>query len=311
MSTDQTVVTSFYHGKYKQQRQERDVCLLIQARRFNNFIKSATIGRALHHATPDQPEKRVLDLCGGTGGDVFKFFRACTKPNWIALVCMVDIAPNSVMEAQRRLNQSTADHGQEKKNRPVFFFQGDAFSLDRMDGVLPRSEYAGQFNVVNCQFALHYAFSSVEKVREALTVVSTYLAKGGIYIVTVPNAEFIQRQLAAHREQSTRSDLRVVKTPYYQLEFDDPARPDRYLFTMGDRVHQVPEYLVPRQLLETEARRAGLDLLEWTPFQEYYQRFISTMPGQVLATKMIQSNPPDPTAWSCAELYVVAQFRRI
>jgi mRNA (guanine-N7-)-methyltransferase len=47
------------------------------------------------------------------------------------------------------------------------------------------------FDVVSMQFCMHYAFETEAKARCMLENVSYYLRRGGVFIGTVPNAEFL------------------------------------------------------------------------------------------------------------------------
>ena len=47
------------------------------------------------------------------------------------------------------------------------------------------------FDVVSMQFCMHYAFETLQKARCMLENVSKYLRAGGVFIGTIPNAEFL------------------------------------------------------------------------------------------------------------------------
>lgn len=47
------------------------------------------------------------------------------------------------------------------------------------------------FDVVSMQFCMHYAFETREKAQCMLENVSRYLRKGGVFIGTIPNADFL------------------------------------------------------------------------------------------------------------------------
>lgn len=73
----------------------------------------------------------------------------------------------------------------------------DAFGPHLL-GVDPSYRYDGSshltgdpFDAVSMQFCMHYAFETEQKVRCMLENVGRYLRKGGIFIGTVPNADFL------------------------------------------------------------------------------------------------------------------------
>jgi mRNA (guanine-N7-)-methyltransferase len=47
------------------------------------------------------------------------------------------------------------------------------------------------FDVVSMQFCMHYAFETREKAQCMLENVSRYLRQGGVFIGTIPNADFL------------------------------------------------------------------------------------------------------------------------
>ena len=49
-----------------------------------------------------------------------------------------------------------------------------------------------EFDLVSCQFALHYSFETENKAENLLFNVSNKLRPGGYFIGTIPNAEEIQ-----------------------------------------------------------------------------------------------------------------------
>ncbi|KAH3705866.1 P-TEFb-cap methyltransferase Pcm1 [Pelomyxa schiedti] len=51
------------------------------------------------------------------------------------------------------------------------------------------------FDVVSCQFALHYSFESEEKVRGLLCNVTTRLKPGGFFVGTIPDANVLVKKL--------------------------------------------------------------------------------------------------------------------
>ncbi len=59
------------------------------------------------------------------------------------------------------------------------------------EGLLDHLPPGLEFDLVSCQFALHYSFSSETKVRGMLANVSGRLKPGGVFLGTIPNANVI------------------------------------------------------------------------------------------------------------------------
>jgi mRNA (guanine-N7-)-methyltransferase len=294
-------VARFYHEKHKETRAERDASPLLPVRKFNNFIKSVTIGRCgLENVT----DAKVLDLCGGTGGDFPKF-----RHGPVSKVVLVDNAPDSVAEAELRYRNASKHNSFSAE-----FVCANAFSLtDLMKQLSPEIHPSSSFDLVNCQFALHYAFQSVETAAAAFEVIAYYLKPRGRCIATVPNAQFILENLTT--EQGRRV---LFRPPFFEIVFPDDdennTREGDYTFSMGNCVQEVPEYLVYESVLREAAEKHGLQLTLWCSFQQFFQqsfeanRELAFQFGCMVET--INGPMPHPEAWSCAELYLVVVLEK-
>lgn len=87
-----------------------------------------------------------------------------------------------------------------------------------------------------------------------------------------------------------------------------------YVFSMGEAVIDVPEFLVHRSAFEFCANENGLKVCSWTPFRDYFYKAMQDEVFLELAQKMkvIDSNghsiDPHPLAWETAQLYVVVEL---
>lgn len=71
-------------------------------------------------------------------------------------------------------------------------FRPDQLGVDTAYKDMHSTHLTGEpFDVVSMQFCMHYAFETKEKARCMLDNVSRYLRKGGVFIGTIPNAEFL------------------------------------------------------------------------------------------------------------------------
>lgn len=169
-------------------------------------MKSVLITRFAHPVLSKSPGKgtvgtrggqngKVLDMGCGKGGDMTKWVKARVKEyygvgtivspfiNETRLTLLIDIAANSVDQARMRWDQ---------RQRP---FDAKFAALDCYTEPLSKAftpaMLSQPFDVVSMQFCMHYAFETLQKVRCMLENVSKYLRTGGIFIGTVPNAEFL------------------------------------------------------------------------------------------------------------------------
>lgn len=259
-------------------------------------------------------------MCGGTGGDFPKFQHAPVKQ-----VVLIDISHDSVEEARRRHANNA------RPNFDAHFFCGDAFSLDSVRWCLSDSWEVSSFDLINCQFALHYAFQSIDTASEAFRVISYYLRPGGKCIITVPDAQFILHNAQFRSRSMGVFGPAVSREPYFEVKFpcmdrrggsdvfqdgitdENGNRIGDYLFSMGNCVQNIPEYLVREETFKLAAEQHGLKVTMWKPFREVFQEAIDTTSGQSgreLAVRLgcmvetLEGPTVDAGAWTVAELYV-------
>jgi mRNA (guanine-N7-)-methyltransferase len=291
-------VSQFYHQKHKETREERESSPLISVRKFNNFIKSVLISE--HGGLKDCSNAKILDLCGGTGGDFPKFQHLPS----VSQVVLVDISPDSVAEAERRYI-STA-HGRNPYNFSAILQCGNAFSLPDMQTHLGQLvSKCGYFDMVNCQFALQYAFKSPETASEAFEVISYYLKPGGKCVATIPNAQFILDNLSSG--DGIGDHPRLSRPPYFEIEFCELSDGD-YVFSMGDCVQRVPEWLAWQDTFQEAAEKWGLVLKLWCPFKKFFDdslpKHYDLAIRQGCLVDTLEGMTVEAGAWICADLYV-------
>ena len=147
----------FYNEKECTMRKDTDSFV----RNTHNFIKSILITRFLGQ------KKRVLDLGCGQGGDLSKIIHFSPS-----LYVGVDIAPNALYSAQKRVSKI-------KMKCRCHFLCFDFSEKEWTTGF-------GPFDLVNCQFAIHFAFKSQECAKTTIKSISNSLKNGGLFIGTVP-----------------------------------------------------------------------------------------------------------------------------
>lgn len=282
----------FYNNKIRESQEMRKNSPLIGVRKFNNEVKSFLITET---AKTFDRNIVVLDLCGGQGGDYpkFQFNKNVDK------VYLVDISANSVEEAKKRY----AENAHWRKSFDAFFYCGDAFS-EEMLKILPLPKES--VDLINCQFAFHYAFESKEKATQAFGVISHFLKKGGKCVMTFPNAEWIQQQNSQLitngafiiKFTESTSDGKNDNNKRERKETDNNDFGQTYTFSMGDSVVDVPEYLVKKDVFQQLCLDHSLSILKWMPFRTYY------------ANNSVNGKHIDETAWDTAQLYLVVEIEK-
>ncbi|KAF8232361.1 guanine-N(7)-methyltransferase [Tricholoma matsutake] len=310
---------------------------IIGLKNFNNWVKSVLITRFAHSVLTKSKARavngsdgfrsrrdgmnggKVLDMGCGKGGDMTKWAKARVREFF-----GVDIAAISVEQARSRW---------ESLHRPKFtatFAALDcythpltqAFRPDQL-GVDPTYKdnnsihLTGEpFDVVSMQFCMHYAFETREKAQCMLENVSRYLRKGGVFIGTIPNADFLLEHLDA--VPADASDLSFGNS-VYKIRFDEreerPIFGDRYWFSLEDAVENVPEYVVRWDNFVRMAEEYGLSVEYKEEFHQVFEehREHSEFGPLMVRMKVVDSegeSAMDEDQWEAANLYIAFAFRK-
>ena len=211
----QSQVADHYNQIRQKSREERQGSEIIGIKRFNNWVKSVLIHRFACNSAV------ALDLCCGKGGDLLKFKKANVKylvgadhamqsikdavqrsarrqirlnashEKLRALATESALTRSPLMSAVRRYNEVTP------LPFPATFICADCHSA-RLSPALPPSL---QFDLVSCQFALHYSFESESRARMFAMNIGERLRPGGTFVATFPNADVLQKRLKQAIEQ--------------------------------------------------------------------------------------------------------------
>jgi len=235
-----------------------------------------------------------LDVAGGKAGDLLKWRKARVS-RWV----IVDIAYNSIIDAVNRYNTAS------DANFPATFVCAD-FSQKGILGSLPLD--IGDFDLVSCQFALHYSFETEERARQLLENVSARLTPGAYFIGTIPNACRIIKKLRS-------IDGLSFGNSYYTIEFEQrdtfSAFGAKYFFTLQDAVTRCPEFLVHFQTLRNIAQDVGLEFRYRKTFDEFYKDTLDDENAKLLRRmKALNGDTLSKEEWEVISLYVVFAFQK-
>ena len=249
-------------------------------RDFNNWVK----GMLIDGYCP-QKGAFVFDVCGGRGGDLHKY-----EKKDIALFVLADNAEVSVREAERR---HSASH---MKYRGIFICK-DCLNED-VCGLLPPDI---GFDLVSCQFALHYSFRNEESARGLLRNISARLRPGCFFIgTTVDDREFLERLRRSPTNEFGNSLYQV-----HNVQFDK-ANPQcfgsKYTFSLSEAIPDIPEYLVPFDRLVELAKEYNLEFKRKMPFKELYRHFVDKNRNYSISNQDEQ--------WAVCSLYCAFVFQK-
>lgn len=296
-------VAKHYNARPIENLRSRRNSPIIRLRQFNNWLKSVLID--LH----TRPGNAALDLCCGKGGDLHK---------WLTVGCTTyvgcDIARVSVGVAADRWNESLKKNNSSPTFRPILR-TGDCFEVRIADHIPPHVE----FDIVSCQFSMHYAFDSERRVRRLLENVTDRLKPGGFFVGTTIDANVVIRKIRAITDMEISSSV-------YRIRFDDrhadkKFRRDagpygiRYNFTLDQSVEDCPEFLVHFPSFVEVAREFDLELVMLCNFHDFFTEFSSpqypTYRDKIFRMDVLDEHGSiSPDEWDAIYLYTAFAFKK-
>ena len=256
----------------------RNESTIIAMRDFHNWIKLVMISNIVK-LLPYKGKISLLDIAVGRGGDLAKW----NKSN-ITYIFGFDKNEKSIHNDDPE-NPGAVERLESFKGsrfKDIKFVVGDALKpskdlLTEIDTFVSDNKIRG-FNIVSCQFAMHYFFKSETHLRIILTMVNKYLTKGGFFIGTTTNGETIKNLFKETREK-------VYSTGLFRIQRNFPKTPkgpfgNEYNFTIFDTKDKAnyfntigvsTEYLVNFKTLEEMAAEYGLVPVKLNLFEDYNQ----------------------------------------
>lgn len=251
------IVSSHYNKIPPGTLDSRDSKLAINIRKMNNFIKSVLINK--------YSENSVLDIACGKGGDLKKYYKNNFKE-----YMGVDIANLSIEEAKNR------SRGLGNKMVATFKVQdcfGENFSLGK------------KYDLVSCQFSLHYAFINATTVNTTLSNFCRHASKN--IILTIPDASCLFRRKARH---GIEFGNKFYQCCFKEIEKSDPDTRQRlecgcnnnrikdeeknyglpYDFTLIDSVKECEEYIINAEILINKLESHGFKMIEHKNFIDFF-----------------------------------------
>ncbi|KAI9011033.1 guanine-7 methyltransferase, isoform CRA_c [Gaertneriomyces semiglobifer] len=282
-------VAQHYNARPDVGRQRRNDSPIIRLKNFNNWVKSILINK---HASRGIA---VLDFCCGKGGDLLKWSKA-----QIDELVGVDIAAISVQQARERYLS-----GRNNRFRAEFFVS-DCFVEDIDD--LLGGRYI--FDLVSCQFALHYSFETETKARTALRNIASNLRTGGYFIGTIPNSYWLKKQLAEAPGLEFGNSILKVR---FEEKDHQGIFGHKYWFELKDAIDDCPEYLVHFPTLIELAKEYGLEPVYKKNFHDIYAEESKVDEYHKLLYRMnvIDDNGTmSDDEWETIGLYMAFAFRK-
>ncbi|KAA8492719.1 mRNA cap guanine-N7 methyltransferase 1 [Porphyridium purpureum] len=292
---DNERVAEHYNRVEQRGLRERRESRIIRLRKFNNWVKDVLIQQY------SRPGYTVLDFACGKGGDLLKWQRAMAL-HYVGC----DTALVSLQQAVGRYSEITG---------PKFtcsLLWGDCFAVD-LDSYL---EPGLTFDLVSCQFAIHYAFENEARVRQMLTNATARLKKGGYFLGTTTDSNVLLRKLYAVQHLT-------FGNPVYAVRFtDENARKcfrkdqpfgHKYFFTLDEQVEDCPEFVVHMPAFARIAEEYGLKLIEAKNLHQFWvdQQTVDASMKSFERNKVLGHDRSFPCdEWDAIYLYTTFVFQK-
>eukprot|EP00397_Hematodinium_sp_SG-2012_P013409 GEMP01013614.1.p1 GENE.GEMP01013614.1~~GEMP01013614.1.p1 ORF type:complete len:809 (-),score=152.34 GEMP01013614.1:512-2938(-) len=278
-------VRSHYNDKTRSMRPSEEDAKRGGLRKFNNMIK----GIYLRLVQP----KHVLDLACGHGQELLKFNHRGTI-QYIGL----DSSNEAISEALRR-------YGELKKGK-IIDYKAEFHCRDVREASALEFKPSA-FNLVCCNFALHYIVSSEVEALELLSRVNSLLKVGGFFALTIVCSDVLEYRLGNRGMQFGNDEYAVSFA-----ETDKPLQWGRqYEFRFGadggDGGIKHTEFAIPRQAFCKLATSNGFDVVVDAGFCEMFGHYYKDSPA--VADWYGNSKNENFLKLSAAERELVALYR--
>lgn len=242
-------VALHYNARPQGNVKSRKFSPIFKMRSFNNAVKTILINKFT------KPGSTVLDFGCGKGGDLQKWDRARVRH-----VVGVDIAKVSIDHAIQRYQELTR-----RSRLNAEFYVADLFVED-INKVIDSKDIL--FDVVSCQFMLHYSFEVKSKAIQCMSNITERLRKGGIFIGTIPNSSVLFRKLKEAEGLEFGNDI-------YKIRFDQKTSFDkyghRYHFYLKDAIDDCPEYLMHFESFKKMVEGYGFKMIFAEGLHDFYR----------------------------------------
>ena len=312
----------YYSSGYRDPGKEgRKASRIIFLRSFNNWVKASMINK---YCKKLGKGVAVLELCCGKGGDLDKYFM-----NNIKLFVGADISKESLKNAMDRLEKIKNEKYKDNFRIKCIFIKDDLSSPDNR--FLEKINKNYYFDLVSCQFALHYHFQNEKRLNAFLTNVSSRLCEGGYFIGTIIEDNVIVKRLRNRKKITENKYLKEKFTfgnEYYsvkfsQKHFDVKNGPFgiKYGFYLEDsidnrdeegKIKYVEEYLIVFNEFVELCKKYDLYLVEKENFTKFYSDYVKIEQFKKLSERMLKdlNNVNIKQQWEIIQLYMVFAFRK-
>jgi len=242
---------------------KQDASLISGMRWFHNRVKELAISMC---AKKFDYNISLLDTAGGQGGDIQKWQKVNIK-DVLFIEYDAQNINNKIDGAKQRykeLNSSNLNitfiNGDSRKiysNGDAGVYFGDKLKLKEYY----RQHSLNNFEIISCQFAIHYFFESKETITNFITNIEENLKDNGYFICTVLCGKTIFEELSRRENiKGTKKNKIIwdIKKEYSDTNFKKYGQKiNVYNINIGN---YIPEYLVNIKYLTKKLKEKGIKL---------------------------------------------------
>jgi hypothetical protein len=263
-------------------------------REFHNWIKSIIIysycAQGKENIDGKIKKKTVWDLGCGRGGDIMRFYHTRiseyigTDPDYEGLFGAIDSATIRYQSNVNKFPDFTkmifiqADGGilmnsseQEKKITTM-----SVENKKLIDKIFTKDR---KFDIINCQFAIHYLFANNDSMNSLISNITSYLNVDGYLICTLFDPSQVLKLLSGKDtftswytddDGQRKKFFEVIKKFDGELKDDVNMAMDIHMGWVSQEGKYITEYLVTPTLLTKSMKKAGCVLVDTDLFVNIY-----------------------------------------
>lgn len=243
-------------------------------RKFHNYIKSNLIINSCLNVNA----KNLLDIACGRGGDLQKWLNHKLKLKYILAF---DTHPESIYSSIRKgdtFDGAIARFQNIKNNYkgtlPFINFQNLNILDPNIYTKINNIDKNKIYDVVSCQFALHYFSESFITLNNTISIVSQKLKKGGLFIGTATDGDRLYKILKNGNVNIPL--LTLIKSDHnfknYLFHINTTSKTitrQNYFEFQGAS----SEFYLFKYLLVELCKKHNLELIEFKSFYDWYQNY--------------------------------------
>jgi mRNA (guanine-N7-)-methyltransferase len=263
-------------GKIKNFIIENKTLQIENLRKFHNFIKFNIILDSCKRTNA----KNLLDIACGRGGDLQKWIN---NKNNLQYILAFDSHKESIFSSLRKgdtFDGAIARFQNVKQSFrgkiPYIVFKNlsilDNNILEKLNSIDSNKKY----DIVSCQFALHYFCENDNILNNVLSIISIKLRKGGLFIGTATDGDLIYKIL--NNGNVNIPLLSLIKRDFNNYLFYIQTEKSKVMTTQNYFELQgvSSEFYLFKEKLKNIALKNNLQLIEYKSFYEWYQIYKKT-----------------------------------